>query len=203
MLTNWKSHCYIAPVQFDRSGDALIIQTDSENSRGSWFAWWDAPIRQGEKYQLLGTHDAGVVKVLFYRTQTDFMFSVSLEPGEFFHIPEDATMIRVDCRLWNEKGRAVFQGIKVLLYEEPEEPEPDENPILPIPEPDLMQKHHVTGYKWGRNIFVMVHGDEEAIIPPDWGDAYEVKGTQTGRRLDLEIGNMITAEEPAEKEQEQ
>ena len=201
MLNEWFSHCYVASCQFDRTGDALIITNDTAEARGSWIAWWSEAVALGQQYQLLGMQDGGQFKALFYRTQSDYMHSVDIEPGSIFEIPDEATMLRIDGRLWNEKGKAIFQNIQVVAYQESEpEPEPPEvNPTLPLPEPDTLPKSHVTGYKWGRNIFVMVHGDAPPI-PPDWGDAYEVKGFQHGRRLDLEIGNIITAAEPAKEE---
>jgi hypothetical protein len=72
---------------------------------------------------------------------------------------------------------------------------------FPVPPPDMAQKHHITGWKWGRNIALLVHNlnTSDAIdtsVPPAYADGdniipYEIQGWQHGRRLDLEIGNMI------------
>ena len=198
MLRDWNSYCRVAPSTFERHGNLLIITNDTPESQGFWYAWWDEPVKPGQKFQVFGTHNGGHIAALFFRSDKDFMHSVEVAPGEVFEIPEEATVLRIDCRLWKEQGKAIFDNVHIIEYAEPQEEEGP--PVLPIPQPDLMQKHHVTGYKWGRNVFVMVHGDEP-MVPPDWGDAYEVKGYQHGRRLDLEIGNMITAEEPADNKE--
>ena len=203
MLQDFFSHCYVAPVQFDRIDEALIITNDAENSRGTWLAWWDTVVTPGQKFQLLGTHDGGQIWVLYFLTQADFYHAEIIEPGQVFEIPEYVTMLRIDLRLWDEQGKAIFQDINIKEYVEPDpEPEPDINPTLPVPTPDILEERYWVGYKWGRNIFIMDTAEGEApAIPIDRGDAYEVKGTQRNRNLNLEIGNIITAEPDKEIEQ--
>jgi hypothetical protein len=204
MLQEFFSHCYIAPVQFDRIDQAYIITNDEPTSQGSWIAWWDSAVQSGQKYQLLGKHDGGNIWVVYFLTQSDFFHAEIIEPGQVFEIPENITMLRIDLRLWDEQGKAIFQNIEVVEYQEPApepDPDPEEPAVLPIPTPEIMEERFWVGYKWGRNIFIMDTAEgEPPSIPIDRGDAYEVKGTQRNRAINLEIGNIITAE-PDKEEQ--
>jgi hypothetical protein len=189
MLKDFFSHCYKAPVQFGRVGDALLISNDSADSRGSWIAWWDGAVTPGQTFQLLGTYEGGQIKALFFRTYTEFMSSVVVEPGAVFEVPEEAALLRLDCRFWDAAGRAVFQNIQVVEYGPTAAA-----PLLPLPAPDLLEERYWVGYKWGRNIFIMDSAGEGPAIPVDRGDAYEVTGSQRGRDIYLKVGNIITAE---------
>jgi hypothetical protein len=114
MLPNWKSHCYHAPVQFEQIGRTLTIINDAPDSQGSWIAWHNHPIHPGRRFQLLGSHDGGHIKIRFFRIQTDYLHGCTLEPGETFTVPPGAALLRVDCRLWGEQGRATFQNIHLV-----------------------------------------------------------------------------------------
>jgi len=206
MLQDFFSHCYIAPVQFDRVDTSLIITNDAATSRGTWMAWWDSAVKPGQIFQLLGTHDGGHIKALFFITQADYMHSVEIEPGAIFEIPEDAAMLRIDLRLWDEQGMAIFKDIDLVEYTEPEpdpdpDPEPDTDPVLPVPEPVILEERYWVGYKWGRNIFITDTADDTAMIPADRGDAYEIQGVQRNRNINLEIGNIIIAEPDKDEEE--
>jgi hypothetical protein len=196
MLNDFFSHCYVAPVQFDRVGDALIITNDAPDSRGSWIAWWSDAVKPGQMFQLLGVHTGGQIKALFFQSQSEYMNSVDIEPGDIFEIIEGATMLRIDLRLWDVQGTANFQNIRIVEYVEPEpDPEPDDPPVtLPLPTPNILEDRYWVGYKWGRNVFIMDTSEEGFSIPADRGDAYEVQGVQRGRNINLEIGNIITAQ---------
>ena len=138
---DWISHCYQAPVQFEQNGNTLIIVNVARDSRGSWRAWDEGAGSPGRLYQLRGTLGGGHVRSRFFRAQTDFMHGYLLEPGETFQVPEGATMIRVDCRLWGQAGTAVFQNIKIIKHQNSEPTQA--HPHLPIPEPNRIQKHHI------------------------------------------------------------
>jgi hypothetical protein len=201
MLTSWRSHCWRGPCQFGRTETSFSIQTDADNARGGWICVADTPVTAGDIFILSGTYHTGTIHALWY-LDGEYLQGSRIEPGYPFMAPEDANRLRIDLRLWNQQGFAEFRNIMLSEYggdlpqDEPEDPPAEETEPLPVPLPDLAQKHHVTGWKWGRNIALMVH-EEETSTPPYYGDdhPYEVKGWQHGRRLDLEIGNMYFDDE--------
>ena len=208
MLTNWKSHCWQGPCQFERTDETFIIKNDASNCRGGWICYADEAICPGDQFLLNGSYQLGYISAIWYHDK-EYISGQHIEPGEPFAAPEDKDVnrIRVDLRLWGQEGIATFSEISLERYTPEPEPEPELDLFLQVPPPDTTQKHHVTGWKWGRNIALMVHDlpeDSElaaADTPPTYIDQnediipYEVKGWQHGRHLDLEIGNMFFTDE--------
>ena len=196
MLTNWTTN----PTR----GNPIFVHDDyiltiicQEGDRGVWTS--TAPVTPGEPLIFTGEWNNGKVRLIFYDENEDEVFSQIVDSGTTpleLVVPEDAVLIRVNC-VQTGSGTAVFQHIDLM----PPEPEPEIDPFLPVPPPDTTQKHHVTGWKWGRNIALHVHEDDLPDEPPDYIDEnediipYEVRGWQHGRRLDLEIGNMRFTDE--------
>jgi len=200
MLINWSNHCYKGPCQFDRDGDTFSVHTDAPDGRGSWFAPYVGDITPGQSLVFYGQKTNGTMMVLFFNN-VDYMDSVEVNNGDIITVPQNINRIRVDLRLWDQQGNAQFTDVDLEPYEI------STGEGLAVPPPDTTQKHHVTGYKWGRCIALFVQGDEDPV-PPDFESitAYQVTGFQHGRRLDLDIGFPIYLEgEPAyqgEEEQE-
>lgn len=215
MLSEWQSHSTKGEPIFIKDGSLLTIINDP-NERGVWSA--EAPVNPGDKLLFYGTWSgSGTINVrLIWFDLVDELDSIlqNSDPiPTLLVVPADATHVRVNCILSGE-GTAVFDNIELV-------PESVEEEFLPVPPPDMAQKHHVTGWKWGRNIALLVHDsvqivDEEAqacadpmppadlnpeqIVynqePPDYGIPYAVSGWQHGRNLDLQIGNMYLDPDP-------
>lgn len=194
MFTRWKSHCYQGSCKFAREGTRFQISSQTANGRGSWYAYYDEPLAGGDRFTVYGrVSGPGTMKVLCYAGD-EVIESTPVVHEQSFRVPEQTERMRLDLRLWNRKGTAVFQDIAIVPQSAPVVPPRG----LPVPPPDTTQKHHVTGWKWGRNIALVTHGD--TMTPPCFGIAdeiipYEVRGFQHGRRLDLEIGHMYFDEE--------
>jgi hypothetical protein len=204
-FTTWRNHCYRGPCEFSRTAGSFTIQTDVPDGRGSWYCYADVTPAEGEQFLFQGQVDGpGQCRILFY-SGDEVASSLAVEGGTIVTIPPDTDRLRLDLRLWNAQGTAVFSGISLDPYEPPPPPEPG----LEVPPPDATQKHHVTGWKWGRNIALIIHNchsegteeSEESDVPPTYIDQnediipYEVRGWQHGRRLDLQIGNMVVTDE--------
>jgi hypothetical protein len=196
MFTKWKSHCYQGSCKFAREGTRFQISSQTANGRGSWYAFYDEPVAGGDRFIVYGrVSGPGTIKVLCYAGD-ELIESIPVTHEQSFCAHERTDRMRLDLRLWNRKGMAVFQDIAIIPQSKPAVPPRG----LPLPPPDTTQKHHVSGWKWGRNIALMVH-DEAPHTPITYVDGsedpipYEVRGFQHGRRLDLEIGHMYFDEE--------
>jgi hypothetical protein len=106
-------------------------------------AWYNQPIHPGRRLQLLGSHEGGHIKIRFFRTQTDYMHGCTLKPGETFTVPAGAALLRVDCRLWGEQGRATFQNIHLVDL-------PLHN--KPSLHPHILEQRYRIGIKHGRTL---------------------------------------------------
>ncbi len=190
MLT-FRHHTYSGNPLFIQDQNALTIINDDEADRGSWIGRYQGELIPGELFTLAGSWgEIGACALVFELEDETYLTINNAAPGQFFTVPVGAILMRLDARLWRTVGVARFENLDLLPYAEPPEPEP-EIEGLPVPPPDMAQKHHVTGYKWGRNIALLVHGDD--IQPPDYGEdhPYEIKGWQHGSHLDLEIGRLV------------
>jgi len=150
MLNDFFSHCYVAPVQFERIGNSLVITNDESDARGSWIAWWYTNVKPGQKFQLAGTYEGGQIIVLFFQTHADYLSGRRIEPGEVITVPDSATMMRIDLRLWEQQGKAVFNNIRLDEYYEPD-PEPEPESVLP----EILEDRYKIGTKFGRSLLTI------------------------------------------------
>ncbi len=199
LLNNWRQHCYSGPCEFSREGDNFTIQTDAPYGRGSWYCFLDSTVVPGQQFQFSGQHLGGAMVALFY-SDSEFIKNTPIVDGQIITIPEDINRLRVDLRLWNQQGIAHFQNISLEDYEEPDPEQPVNTDPLPVPLPNEMQCHAVTGYKWGSNMFLLVEDGD--AVPGYFQEPNVVRGHQVGRDIHLKVGFPFFADlGPSEEEE--
>lgn len=204
---NWQTKDYQGNPQFqiEPDGSALTIINDSADDQGSIYAWYEGPIAPDEQYRVAGQWGIGKVVVVFQLGPSSYAGINVTDDNRSVTVPAGAQRMRLDCRLWNQAGTAVFTGMSIEQASEPAEPgepePPAEPPIwgdMPIPMPATDE--HILGYLWNGSYFLQ---DINEAIPGTFGTPHEVKGWRHGRIIILEIGHPFYADlEPTDTPEE-
>lgn len=190
---NWINHVYAGNPQFNMLEEAdvltLEITNDTIDDRGSWFAWLDEEMIEGEEYSV--TYDImpdqkGYFYVVWFKDNEFLQYATVAEPGDKVQVPAGVNRMRLDFRYWNQIGKAAVKNLnieKVIVA-----------PPIPFPDPiDPPQPLPVTGIQWGPYYwFCEWPTTGEPIptspppLPPD-AEYFEIQGYKIGRDIKLEI----------------